>query len=58
MGDKLTQNVKPSNLGYAAQEINQEVLKDFDTELRQINKDLEKLYKNKPKGLSYKKWID
>ena len=50
MGDKLTQNVKPSNLGYAAQEINQEVLKDFDTELRQINKDLEKLYKNKPKG--------
>jgi len=50
MGDKLTQNVKPSNLGYAAQEINQEILKDFDTELRQINKDLEKLYKNKPKG--------
>jgi len=50
MGDKLTQNVKPGNLGYAAQEINQEILKDFDTELRQINKDLEKLYKNKPKG--------
>jgi len=50
MGDKLTQNVKTSNIGYAADEINQEVLKDFDTELRQINKDLEKLYKNKPKG--------
>ena len=27
MGDKLTQNVKPGNLGYAAQEINQEILK-------------------------------
>ena len=50
MGDKLTQNVKTGNIGYAADEINQEVLKDFDTELRQINKDLEKLYKNKPKG--------
>ena len=50
MGDKLTQDVKTSNIGYAAQEINQEVLKDFDTELRKINKDLEKLYKNKPKG--------
>ena len=49
-GDKLTQDVKTSNIGYAAQEINQEVLKDLDTELRQINKDLKKLYKNKPSG--------
>jgi hypothetical protein len=50
LGDKLTQDVKTSNIGYAAQEINQEVLKDVDTEMRQLNKKLAKLYKNKPKG--------
>jgi len=50
LGDKLTQDVKTSNIGYAAQEINQEVLKDVDTEMRQLNKKLAKLYKNKPEG--------
>ena len=50
LGDKLTQDVKTSNIGYAAQEINQEVLKDVDKEMRQLNKKLAKLYKNKPKG--------
>ena len=50
LGDKLTQAVKTSNIGYAAQEINQEVLKDVDIEIREINKKLAKLYKNKPKG--------
>ena len=50
LGDKLTQDVKTSNIGYAAQEINQEVLKDVDKEMRQLNKKLAKLYKNKPEG--------
>jgi hypothetical protein len=50
LGDKLTQDVKTSNIGYAAQEINQEVLKEVDTEMRQLNKKLANLYKNKPKG--------
>ena len=50
LGDKLTQDVKTSNIGYAAQEINQEVLKDVDKEMRQLNKKLANLYKNKPEG--------
>ena len=50
LGDKLTQDVKTSNIGYAAQEINQEVLKEVDTEMRQLNKKLANLYKNKPEG--------
>ena len=50
LGDKLTQDVKTSNIGYAAQQINQEVLKEVDTEMRQLNKKLANLYKNKPEG--------
>ena len=50
LGDKLTQDVRTSNIGYAAQEINQEVLKDVDDEMRQLNKKLANLYKNKPEG--------
>ena len=56
LGDKLTQDVKTSNIGYAAQEINQEVLKDIDLEMRKINKQLANLYKNKPAG--YKEKMD
>jgi len=56
LGDKLTQDVKTSNIGYAAQEINQEVLKEIDLEMRKINKQLANLYKNKPAG--YKEKMD
>ena len=56
LGDKLTQDVRTSNIGYAAQEINQEVLKEIDTEMRIINKQLANLYKNKPAG--YKQKMD
>jgi len=56
LGDKLTQDVKTSNIGYAAQEINQEVLKDLDLEMRKLNKQLANLYKNKPAG--YKQKMD
>jgi hypothetical protein len=56
LGDKLTQDVRTSNIGYAAQEINQEVLKEIDTEMRTINKQLANLYKNKPAG--YKQKMD
>ena len=56
LGDKLTQDVRTSNIGYAAQEINQEVLKEIDTEMRTINKQLTNLYKNKPAG--YKQKMD
>ena len=56
LGDKLTQDVKTSNIGYAAQEINQEVLKEIDLEMRNINKQLANLYKNKPAG--YKEKMD
>ena len=56
LGDKLTQDVKTSNIGYASQEINQEVLKDIETEMRNINKQLANLYKNKPAG--YKQKMD
>ena len=56
LGDKLTQDVRTSNIGYAAQEINQEVLKDIDLEMRKINKQLASLYKNKPSG--YKQKMD
>ena len=54
LGDKLTQDVKTSNIGYAAQEINQEVLKEIDTEMRNLNKKLASLYKNKPAGYKEK----
>jgi len=50
MGDLYNQYVRTGNLGYAPNLINQEVLQDFDTELKQINQKLAKLYKNKPKG--------
>ena len=56
LGDKLTQDVRTSNIGYAAQEINQEILKDIDLEMRKINKQLANLYKNKPAG--YKQKMD
>ena len=54
LGDKLTQDVRTSNIGYAAQEINQEVLKEIDLEMRKINKQLANLYKNKPAGYKEK----
>ena len=56
LGDKLTQDVRTSNIGYAAQEINQEMLKDIDLEMRKLNKQLANLYKNKPAG--YKQKMD
>jgi len=50
MGDLYNQYVRTGNLGYAPNLINQETLKTVDTALKDYNKQINDLLKNKPKG--------
>ena len=50
MGDLYNQYVRTGNLGYAPNLINQETLKTVDTTLKDYNKQINDLLKNKPKG--------
>ena len=49
-GDLYNQYVRTGNLGYAPNLINQETLKTVDTTLKDYNKQINDLLKNKPKG--------